>query len=993
MRKGFIILLLSILSVSEVFAMRPSELEVAVKRGKELFERGRWSDASQQLIKVREVLPVMDRRLKVEIDYYLAMCAVELGQSDIETRLRGYMDEYAGSVYHNDVRFALASYYCTRNEFGKARTEFADVDYRTLSPVQREKYDIRMGYIEFLDGNYDAAYAYFGKIGAASAYYDHAVYYKAYIEYVRGNYAASKRMFSSIASSDAYGEIVPYYLLQIEYKEGNYPYVVSTGNALLGKSSAGQRTDLLRIMAESYFRMNNYRKSLEMMRSFENSGGTMGREENYILGYSFYRTTDYRNAATALQKVCGADDALTQNASYHLADCYLKLGDKIMAARAFAMASNDGYDARIAEDALFNYGKLQYELGGGTFNEAVNVLTRYMDKYPQSKRLTEARELLIAAYFNSRNYESAYNAIKAFPDPDSNIRAALQKITYFRALEAYTQGDLERAQSLLEESVAVGVSPKYGALGAFWLGEIAYGLGDYDTAAEKYRFYIDRAPRTEREYKMALYNLGYAYFSLGNMPNAKRNFAAFLDCYRTADSYRADALNRRGDAQYSLREFSAAADNYGKAAEIGTTERYYAQYQRAIALGILGKTARKIEALKSIVAADRGDYVDDAAYELGRTYIAQEQYRNGAATLETFVGQYPNSPYYTAALLDLGLAHFNLGETKKSLKYYDMIIASDPQSAEAKEALRGMREIYVATGDVDSYFDYASQAGVECDLSNMSRDSLTFEAVRKLYVAGKTAEAVKPLEHYVANFPKGYYTNDALFYLSDCYLKHNRPDAAVEKLIILSERPAGQYTLRVLSKLSQLTYEQGRYEDAARAYRKLYDAETQQQARNDAMTGYVRSVKAYGNDDAVLAMAADVAAQSDAGETALREAKYAQAKILRKRGDDTGALRIFRDLSGDVRYAEGAEAAYYVIESEYLAGNAEKAEKLVYGLADKNTPHAYWLGKAFILLGDIYRSRDDMFQARATYQSIVDGYSPADDGIVDEAKERIRKLN
>lgn len=34
-----------------------------------------------------------------------------------------------------------------------------------------------------------------------------------------------------------------------------------------------------------------------------------------------------------------------------------------------------------------------------------------------------------------------------------------------------------------------------------------------------------------------------------------------------------------------------------------------------------------------------------------------------------------------------------------------------------------------------------------------------------------------------------------------------------------------------------------------------------------------------------------------------------------------------------------------------------------------------------------------MFQARATYQSIVDGYTPADDGIVAEAKEKIKKLN
>ena len=45
------------------------------------------------------------------------------------------------------------------------------------------------------------------------------------------------------------------------------------------------------------------------------------------------------------------------------------------------------------------------------------------------------------------------------------------------------------------------------------------------------------------------------------------------------------------------------------------------------------------------------------------------------------------------------------------------------------------------------------------------------------------------------------------------------------------------------------------------------------------------------------------------------------------------------------------------------------------------------------MLGDVYVRKGDNFQARATYQSVADGYSPADDGIVDEAKERIAKLN
>ena len=139
-------------------------------------------------------------------------------------------------------------------------------------------------------------------------------------------------------------------------------------------------------------------------------------------------------------------------------------------------------------------------------------------------------------------------------------------------------------------------------------------------------------------------------------------------------------------------------------------------------------------------------------------------------------------------------------------------------------------------------------------------------------------------------------------------------------------------------------------------------------------------------------MADDVAAQLDAGEVALRESRYAKAKVLQKRGD-AAAVEIFKTLSEDVRHVEGSEAAYMVIQSTYEAGNADEAEKLVYAFADKNTPHSYWLGKAFILLGDIYRSKGDMFQARATYQSVADGYTPTDDGIVDEAKARIAQLN
>ena len=71
-------------------------------------------------------------------------------------------------------------------------------------------------------------------------------------------------------------------------------------------------------------------------------------------------------------------------------------------------------------------------------------------------------------------------------------------------------------------------------------------------------------------------------------------------------------------------------------------------------LGVQNKTDRKIESLRRIVQADRGDYVDAATYELGRTYIADERYSDGVKILEDFIAQYPNSSYHAQALSDLG---------------------------------------------------------------------------------------------------------------------------------------------------------------------------------------------------------------------------------------------------------------------------------------------------------------------------------------------------
>ena len=360
--------------------------------------------------------------------------------------------------------------------------------------------------------------------------------------------------------------------------------------------------------------------------------------------------------------------------------------------------------------------------------------------------------------------------------------------------------------------------------------------------------------------------------------------------------------------------------------------------------------------------------------------------------LSKFVEENPHSPFFTPALSDLGLAYLNLGQPELSRRCYERVVESAPGSATARDALQGIREIYVADGNVDGYFAYAEKAGVECDTSVMARDSLSFAAARKIYLSGDTATAEKSLRSYLRNYPKGYYTDDALFYLSDCHLKAKQTDAAIETLSELAARPTNQYSARTLGTLSKLTSEAGRHAEAAKAYRALYDVVQTADERAAAATGYFRSVEAGGDDAATLAAAAEVEARPEAGTTAQREAKFARATILRRGGKQAEALPLYRELSREVRTAEGAESAYRVIEATLGGGDAAAAETLIFAFAEKGSPHAYWVAKAYIALGDIYAGRDDSFQARATYQSIVDGYSPADDGIVAEAKARIEKL-
>ena len=989
-RKIALLITLSLVALMPIMATA-SQPDIRQRKAlvEDMMQRNRWGDARFMLDQMAEELDAEKNRYDMEwVDYQRICCDVELGASEIDDMMSRYVEKYPQSRYSNSVLFLLGTYYCNEENFESAEKVYSMVEYKHLDAHQKERFDIRMGYIHFVAKRYNDAYPYFSRIKSSSKYFPHALYFLSYIAYINNDYETAAHGFKRLQNYDDYAKLMPYYLLQIEYRNANYDYVIDNGEALLESASDEVHPDLVRIMAESYFEMGDYAQAARYMAEYP--AENMGRQENYIKGYSLYRLAMYEQAIEPLKNACGKVDELTQNASYYLGDCYLKVGDKKHAADAFGMASTPGFNESIAEYSLFNSGCLKYELGGGVFNEDIAILQDYLQRYPNSPNVPKVKELLIAAYHNSQDYDAAYAAIKEYQNPDVDVKLAHQRVALFRAVEAINNGDFDSADVLLAEAERLDVKVKYTVLTLFWQGEVAYAKGNMELAKQKYGDYIRRVRKDESEYLLAHYGMGYVHFALNDMESAEKSFDNFVRDYGYRDSYMYDAHNRLGDARYAMRKFSSARKAYNISAVAETPERNYARYQLAIIDGVESKTNDKIERLKGIVMDGDNEYVDDAWYELGRTYMSLQRYEDGAKTLQEFVDADTLSQYRVDALSTLGLAYSNLDRRGDARRCYERVVEYDPQSSKALEAMRSIREIYVAEGNIDDYFAYAERCGVQSDMSAAARDSLTFAAAKSAYFEGNKVVATSKLQNYINSFTNGYNRTEALFYLSDCHIEAGDYKSAMSTLEELLANGNTIYTERALNVYAPMSFDLEAYDKSMMAYRRLYDVLSDSDKRMRAADGYVEAAMKLNDVAKMKSVADDIASMTDVSPWARRCTSLAKANIAREEGDMELAMKLYAPLAEDHTTAEGTEAYYYVVADAFNRGELANAEQMVYDMGKCGS--VYWQAKCFLLLGDIFVLNDNNFQARATYQSIVDGYSVKNDGIIEEAQQRINSL-
>ena len=499
--------------------------------------------------------------------------------------------------------------------------------------------------------------------------------------------------------------------------------------------------EVAKIVGDAFFKLKQYDSSLIYLKIYEEKNKQqLSREDIYLLGFAYYKNSKYSEAAKYLERIATIDDSLSQNANYHLADCYLKLDDKNKARQAFGLASKLDFDRIIKEDALFNFAKLTYEQLYAPFNEAIDAFKAYIKEFPSSPRIDEAYNYLTLAYLSSRNYKEAVESLEKISKKDATINTALQRAAYFRGLELFQNLNYTDAIQMFTKSLEyAGYNQQIAAQALFWRAESHYRLSNFENAANDLeRFIVTPGAFGLEEYLIAHYNLGYAYFKMKQYDTAITWFRKYNSLQNDSRiNTVADAYNRIGDCFFIQRRYWAAIDYYEKAANLDVLDADYALFQRGFSLGLVSRPEKKIETLKELLSKyPASSYTDDAIFEIAEAYNILENTSQAIDFYNRVESEFPNSSYYPKALVQIGLLYYNSSDLENSLAYYKRVVETFPNSAEAKNALIGIRNIYIDKGDAETYFSYASKLGSIANISATEKDSLSYMAAEKVYLTG-----------------------------------------------------------------------------------------------------------------------------------------------------------------------------------------------------------------------------------------------------------------
>lgn len=928
-----------------------------------------------------------------EVEYYTLVCALKQNETAAENGAKNYIANTRNNARVQMLNFHLGEYYFRKQDFTTALPYYEAANIANLNNREIADAKFHQGYAYFTLQQFEKAKPLFNSIRQVKddPNYIDANYYYGFIAFRDRQYSDALESFRVVEKHPAYESIVPFYIAQIYYAQGRKKEALEYAEQKL-KQGKTQYYDLelKQLLGHALFEQKEYAKAAPYLQDYVTRSKKVRREDLYELSYAYYQTGQYSKAIEGFRQLSGKEDSLSLHAMYLLGDAYLKIGQKANARSAFLFGSANNGDKAQREISRFNYAKLSYELGYES--EALRSLEAFLQDYPASDYREEATELLVGALANTNNYRNALTLIEGLKYPSQNTRRLYPRILYGRATELINDGRLQEAEELLDKALKDPNNASVLPLLNFWKGELAFRSGRTDDAIRYYNAYLQGGAPVNGEVNPinAKYNLGYAYYRKENYPVAQTYFEPLAkNVSLNSDPVTQDAYVRTADAYYMNRSYAQARTMYDNVIRYSWPAEDYATFQKAMIAGI-NSSSEKISGLNTLIRKfPQSSLVMDANMEIANTYLANEQFREALPYLQTVAKATGNSSLKPEAYLKQGIAYYNLNNNSEAIAQYRRVITDYPNSPEAETALDNLKAVYVETGRPDEYAQVARQAGKPLSVS--AEDSLSFAAAEMKYESGNANAALEALNNYLQRFANGAYATNAQYYRGEIFGARKDWKSALEAYGFVAGKAPNIFAERAVLQAARISFfEVKDYPQSERYYAQLKQIAAGQETRLEAMRGLLRSQYLQKKWSEAADNAKELLAQKGASSDDKALAAMAVGKSAQIKGEYDVAINNFKTVVAVNKAAMGAEARYEIANSYFSIGRLPDAEKAAFEVVNKAGSYDWWVTKAYILLGDIYWKQKDYFNAKATFQSIVENSLNAE--LKGEAQDKLNKV-
>jgi TolA-binding protein len=952
-----------------------------------LYKEGQY--ASAQIIFEKVKAAAANEELISDCSYYVANCAIRTNQPNADVLMERFVSDYPTSIKQNQAYIEVAHYYFKQGNYPQALEWFGKVDESNLSGNDRDQYNFQKGYSFFVSKNKKEATAYFNKVVNSSEYGSQAKYYLGFMAYEGDDYKQANKYFDEVSGEEKYKEKLSYYQADMNFKLGNFEKAIDLGEKAMAKSSAVEKSELNKIIGESYFNLKKYDKSIPYLALYKGKKGKWSNTDFYQLGYAYYMQKDYENAISQFNKIIGGKDFVAQNAYYHLGESYLNLNKKQEALNAFKNASEMDFDAAIQEDASLNYAKLSYEIGN-SYQNVPSVLTSFIKKYPNNASKSEVEKLLIDSYISSKNYKEALVLLEKNKSPENKL--AYQKVTFYRGLELYNSGKYQEAASLFSNSLDEQKDAKFTARATFWKGETEYVLEDFKNAVLSYKQFVGMAAAKETpEYKNSNYNIAYAYFKLKEYDQAGNYFQNQIENGKNDKVRLNDSYLRLADCRFVTSKYTSALEAYNKVIELKSFDADYAYFQKAICYGFVSKNDKKIEELNAFLQLyPKSEYRDDALFELGNTYVAENKPDLAIKTYDRLNTEFKKGSYTSKAILRQGLIYYNSDKDDLALTKFKKVVADFPKTPEALEAVSTARLIYVDNGNVDEYATWVRTLDFVA-VTDADLDNDTYEAAEKQYLQNNIKQAISGFNGYVSKFPNGIHSLKANFYLAQSYFSDAQESKSVPNYEYVIAEPRSEFTEQSLARLAQIFLKNNDNSKAITVLSRLENEADFPQNKTFAQSNLMRCYYDNKDYDNSVVYAEKVLANLKTDDNVKSDAQIIIARSAIQTGDETKARTAYAKLQTIAQGELAAEALYYDAYFKNKDGKFEASNTVVQKLAKNYSSYKYFGAKGLILMAKNFYGLKDSFQATYILDNVIKNFTDFPD-VVSEAQTELDRI-